>query len=106
MSNAVNVIVRCFICIFFVSGISRKNMFSWFLYQDKGYHADMPCVSIVPVTWVRVEPDLHPHCGLGGGGSGGAGNNMTIDGEAVEFGTFEAGLVTNSIFFCFIFVPN
>ena len=92
--------------IFFVSGISRKNMFSWFLYQDKGYHADMPCVSIIPVTWVRVEPDLHPHCGLGGGGSGGAGNNMTIDGEAVEFGTFEAGLVTNSIFFCFIFVQN
>ena len=84
----------------------RNNMFLWFLYQGKGYHADMPFVSIVPITWVRVEPDLHPHCGLGGGGSGGAGNNMTIDGEAVEFGTFEAGLVTNSIFFCFIFVQN
>ena len=69
------------ICLVLIrKGVSRKSMFSWFLYQDKGYHVDMPYVSIVPVTWVRIEPATKH-------------GNMTIDGEVVDFGSVEAEIL-------------
>ena len=72
------------ICLVLVrKGVSRKSMFSWFLYQDKGYHVDMPFVSIVPVTSVRIEP-ASKH------------GNMTIDGEVVDFGTVEAEIMPSA----------
>jgi len=64
-------------------GVSRKNMFSWFLYQDKGYHVEMPCVDIVPVTWVKIEPATKS-------------GNMTIDGEVVDFGPIEARIMPSA----------